>query len=139
MSNLQTAFWLLAAILLNASAASAAPLVYTPVNPSFGGNPANESVLMGEAAINKPAQKIPSTSASSASAIATQLQNNIIASVSSSVAGQIVGTGAIPGGSKAWATAPVSAGNRIRLRVVTSMATVIGTDGSSTQFTVPIL
>ncbi len=35
--------------------ASAAPLVYTPINPSFGGNPLNSSHLMGLAGAQRTA------------------------------------------------------------------------------------
>lgn len=53
-------------MLLAALGASASPIVYVPVNPSFGGNPANGSWLLGSAQAqnrtkdpNDPSNKSP--------------------------------------------------------------------------------
>jgi curli production assembly/transport component CsgF len=46
--------WAGAALALHASTAGATEIVYTPVNPSFGGNPQNGPILLNQAnAINK--------------------------------------------------------------------------------------
>lgn len=46
---MKTHFALALSALLAATAAQASTLVYTPVNPAFGGNPANGIVLLNEA------------------------------------------------------------------------------------------
>lgn len=76
------------------SNAQASELVYTPVNPSFGGNPLNGSVLMNQAtAQNK--FKEPTESAAEQSSLDqfnTMLQSAILSRVSSAVTSSIVGT-----------------------------------------------
>ncbi|MFF7709957.1 curli assembly protein CsgF [Pseudomonas sp. NPDC007930] len=76
----------------------ASELVYTPVNPSFGGNPLNGPVLLNQAnAQNHFTQHSSSgSSASSANSALTQfnsmLQSAILSRVSSAVTSSIVGT-----------------------------------------------
>lgn len=52
MRNTMIAFAAIAASTSLAAAAHAAPLTYTPVNPTFGGSPFNGSFLLGTAAAN---------------------------------------------------------------------------------------
>lgn len=42
-------------LILATSAATAGPLTYTPINPSFGGNPLNSSHLLGTASAQRTA------------------------------------------------------------------------------------
>lgn len=80
----------LAALCANAQASE---LVYTPVNPSFGGNPLNGSVLMNQAtAQNKFKEPVESTEQSSLDQFNTMLQSAILSRVSSAVTSSIVGT-----------------------------------------------
>lgn len=75
----------------------ASELVYTPVNPSFGGNPLNGPVLLNQAnAQNHFTDKSSSASSSSTNSALTQfnsmLQSAILSRVSSAVTSSIVGT-----------------------------------------------
>ncbi|AXQ30351.1 curli assembly protein CsgF [Solimonas sp. K1W22B-7] len=86
---------------LPVSAALAAPLVYVPVNPSFGGNPLNGSVLLNEAQSQND-YKAPVARRSTADrleAFNQALQNAVLTRVQSAVIRQIVGVdgGLIPG------------------------------------------
>lgn len=70
----------------------ASELVYTPVNPSFGGNPLNGSVLMNQAtAQNKFKESSTSTTQSSLEQFNSMLQSAILSRVSSAVTSSIVG------------------------------------------------
>lgn len=70
----------------------ASELVYTPVNPSFGGNPLNGSVLMNQAtAQNKFKESSASTTQSSLEQFNSMLQSAILSRVSSAVTSSIVG------------------------------------------------
>ncbi|SEQ14384.1 curli production assembly/transport component CsgF [Solimonas aquatica] len=91
--------WLL--LWLPAGTLWAAPLTYTPVNPSFGGNPLNGSVLLGEAqAINKyTAPVVTKSPADKLQAFADSLQSAILSRVSSAALRNIINVdgGLIPG------------------------------------------
>lgn len=93
---------LLLFVLISATApAGATPLVYTPVNPSFGGNPLNGSVLLNEAnAIND--YKAPTnekTPADRLEQFSESLQNAILSRVTSAAIRNIVSVdgGLLPG------------------------------------------
>jgi curli production assembly/transport component CsgF len=85
-------------LVFTASLAQATPLTYTPVNPSFGGNPANGSVLLNEA--NAQNGTHAPTKASSAAGTGTNneltafinsLQSAILDRLSSSIVSEIIG------------------------------------------------
>lgn len=83
------------------SAALAAPLVYVPVNPSFGGNPLNGNVLLNEAQAQND-YKAPvsrKTPADRLAAFEEALQNAVLSRVQSAAIRQIVNVdgGLIPG------------------------------------------
>lgn len=91
----------LAVLCIFSGGSSAAPLVYQPVNPSFGGSPLNASGLLNEAQAQNnytaPVRKL-----STADRLATfqqNLQNAILSRVSSTVLSTIVGVdgGLVPG------------------------------------------
>lgn len=91
--------------------ASASELVYTPINPTFGGNPLNATQLQGVASAQKP--NAPSTSSSSTTTSASQqflqmLQSQLYASIASSVSTAITGTNAQQSGKIALGTTQVS-------------------------------
>ncbi|RZI99460.1 MAG: hypothetical protein EON90_11375 [Brevundimonas sp.] len=75
-----------------AGGASAQDLAYTPVNPSFGGNPFNSAHLMGLAnaqnGYKDPASAAPS---SQADAFARQLQSRLLSALSSQLVDAIFG------------------------------------------------
>jgi curli production assembly/transport component CsgF len=78
-----------------ANAASASELVYTPINPTFGGNPLNSSQLMSEASAQKPSAPVTqSQQQSSAQQFLQMLQSQLYASLANSVANAITGQNA---------------------------------------------
>jgi len=77
------------AVCLSADAA-ASELVYTPINPAFGGNPLNSSQLMSEASAQKPsAPPSPVTQQSTAQEFMQMLQSQLYASLANTVANAI--------------------------------------------------
>jgi curli production assembly/transport component CsgF len=86
----------IAAVLVLASSsigsAGAQDMVYTPINPTFGGNPFNSAHLLGLAnAQNKT--RDPSTAAGSSEAdiFARQLQSRLLSALSSQIVDAIFG------------------------------------------------
>lgn len=72
---------------------NAGELVYTPTNPSFGGNPLNGTVLLNQAnAQNKFKESSSSSQQSSLEQFNTMLQSAILSRVSSAVTSSIVGS-----------------------------------------------
>jgi curli production assembly/transport component CsgF len=77
------------------SAASAQDMVYTPINPSFGGNPFNSQHLLGIAnAQNKFKDPSSATSGSQADIFARQLQSRLLSALSSQITDAIFGENA---------------------------------------------
>ena len=76
-----------------AGTAEAQQLVFTPINPTFGGNPFNSSHLLATA--NAQNQFLPKTSTYSAPTqaqqFASQLQSTILAGVSQQISNAIFG------------------------------------------------
>lgn len=78
-----------------ACAASASELLYTPINPQFGGNPLNASALQYEASAQKPnAPSTPVSQQSTAQQFLQLLQSQLYASLANSVASAITGQSA---------------------------------------------
>lgn len=78
-------------MLLLAAGANASELVYTPINPSFGGNPLNGTHLMSTAqAVNHYQDPTPSFKQSSLEQFSSSLQSSILSRVSSAVSSNIV-------------------------------------------------
>jgi curli production assembly/transport component CsgF len=73
------------------SSAAAGELVYTPINPTFGGSPLNSSQLMAEASAQKPSQPVSAaaTQQSSAQMFMQMLQSQLYASLANQVANAI--------------------------------------------------
>ncbi|RYE08215.1 MAG: curli assembly protein CsgG [Hyphomicrobiales bacterium] len=93
------------------AAAMAAPLVYTPINPSFGGNPLNSSHLMGLASAQRTATAFdakkdgdggtdPGTTPGSSDAelFIRQLQGRLLSALASQVTEAIFGENGAPSG-----------------------------------------
>jgi len=75
--------------------ASAQQLVYTPINPSFGGNPFNSAHLLGIAnAQNDFKDPKASTSGSQQDIFARQLQSRLLSALSSQIVDAIFGENA---------------------------------------------
>ena len=92
-----------------ARAASASELIYTPLNPQFGGNPMNASALQYEASAQKPnAPVTPVTQQSSAQQFMQMLQSQLYASLANSVASAITGQNAQDAGTIKLNTMTVS-------------------------------
>ncbi len=72
--------------------ATAQDIVYTPVNPSFGGNPFNSAHLLGVAnAQNDFKDPKASTSGSQADIFSRQLQSRLLSALSSQIVDAIFG------------------------------------------------
>ena len=72
--------------------AAAQDIVYTPVNPSFGGNPFNSAHLLGVAnAQNDFKDPKASTSGSQADIFSRQLQSRLLSALSSQIVDAIFG------------------------------------------------
>ncbi|GAB5096381.1 MULTISPECIES: curli assembly protein CsgF [unclassified Caballeronia] len=142
MTNQKTFTRILLTAIANAGligGAYASPLVYEPINPTFGGNPANGPVLMDQAtAQNKhqdPSLASLTSSQSTLDQFNSQLQQAILSRVASSVTSSIVGTdgslkpGTINTGNFSINIAQIANGN---LQVTTTDKT----SGASTTFVV---
>lgn len=116
------------------STAFAAPLMYVPTNPSFGGSPLNASTLLSTAAISRPKEKTEDTTVSASQQIANQIQSTVLAQVSSSISAQIYGEGAADSGSFDLGNGASIVFNTVGNNVV---LVISGTDGSTTQLTLP--
>jgi curli production assembly/transport component CsgF len=77
-------------------AASAQQLVYTPINPQFGGNPFNATQLEEDAA---PTASTASTTQTQAQEFAQQLQSELYADLATQVSNAIFGANAQNSGS----------------------------------------
>jgi curli production assembly/transport component CsgF len=84
---------MLVVIWMNAPSASAQELVYTPVNPSFGGNPFNSAHLLGVANAQDDTEPPQSASSSDPQAdlFIRQLQSRLLSGLASEVANAIFG------------------------------------------------
>lgn len=86
-----------AALVLPAHTAFADELVYTPVNPSFGGNPFNSSHLLGVANAQNDYEALK-TRESQADQFVRMLQSRLLSSLASRVSDAILGENAQPTG-----------------------------------------
>ena len=78
-----------------AGGVQASELVYTPINPTFGGNPLNASQLQAVASAQKPSAPTKTTTAtqkSTAQQFMQMLQSQLYASLANSVSNAITGT-----------------------------------------------
>ena len=82
----------LVALVLAASPAAASDMVYTPNNPTFGGNPFNSAHLLGIAnAQNDYRDPRSTTGSSQADIFARQLQSRLLSALSSQLVDAIFG------------------------------------------------
>jgi curli production assembly/transport component CsgF len=129
---------LLTVLLLGAHLPAAAQDVsYTPLNPSFGGNPFNSSHLLGVATAQKPDKPRAATSESSQSELfLRQLQSRLLSSLAGQVTDSIFGDNPQDHGT-------VSFGNQIvsfQRGLATVVLTVVDLSaGSTTEIEIPIL
>ncbi len=86
--------WILAGCAF-AGGVQASELVYTPINPTFGGNPLNASQLQYTATAQKPSQPTSTTTQQSTEQQFLQmLQSQLYASLANAVSTAITGTNA---------------------------------------------
>src|ERR1700761_7275823 len=82
-----------------ATSARAQQLVYTPINPMFGGNPANASQLESDANTQNPFKATASNANLTQSQLfAQQLQSQLLADLANQVSQAIFGPNAQPSG-----------------------------------------
>ena len=94
VSGRVTGGWLLAMAVWGGTATQVAAqdLIYTPINPTFGGNPFNSAHLLGLAAAQNQT-KDPTTTATTSEAqiFANQLQSRLLSALSSQIVDAIFG------------------------------------------------
>jgi curli production assembly/transport component CsgF len=116
---------------------AAADLIYTPINPSFGGDPFNSNHLQGLAASQNTFEETSESSRqSSTERFLSMLQSRLYSSLASQVAGAIFVEDAQPNGTIIFDDQQVSfvnTGTQIQL-VVTDFST-----GKVTNITIPTL
>jgi curli production assembly/transport component CsgF len=103
--KLSKAFCLSSLFFLLTGAAAAGTLIYTPINPSFGGNPQNGPVLLNEAQAQNRFTQPNNTPPSSTSAPLTQgqifaqeLTSQLFSSLSNQITQAIFGENSAPSG-----------------------------------------
>jgi curli production assembly/transport component CsgF len=99
----------MAAFVLSAGVAGAQQLIYTPINPAFGGNPGNTAQLEADASAQdqfKPGAKTQNLTQSQL--FAQQLQSELLASLANQVAESIFGPNAQPNGTFSFGGETVS-------------------------------
>ncbi len=118
---------------LLAGEASASPLVYTPVNPNFGGNPNNASLLLGEAADNNHFQAKAAPGISPSQAIANDITEGILTKTEADVITQINAASPSSGGS-----VPIPNGQIAYFKNADGSINLVITEGGTvTQLTLP--
>ena len=138
--------WIGAAVFFFATSAEAGQLVYTPVNPSFGGNPFNGSYLLGVANANnfdfqvnpKAAQQLNSLSSQQTAAqeLRQALLSALISQASSRVIDAILGTNGQAQDSGTFSLG----GETITFNRAGDVINITLTDpsGSQTQISIPV-
>lgn len=117
------------------AAVAAQQLVYTPINPSFGGNPFNSSHLLALA--NAQNQHLPAATTyqapTQAEQFASQLQSTILAGVAQQVSSAIFGNNPQQSGTISFG------GTTVNFSRGLSNVTIVITDpkGVATQIVVP--
>jgi curli production assembly/transport component CsgF len=120
-----------------ASGASASDLVYTPQNPSFGGNPFNSAHLLGVAnAINKYKDPAAIDNSDPAAQFLRTLQSRLLSAVASQITDLIFGENAQDSGIIRFGDQEITF-----VRGVDSVTLTITNlaDGSVTEVIVPLL
>lgn len=123
----------LVALVCLPSASFADDLVYTPVNPSFGGNPFNSSHLLGVANAQND-YEAPRTRESQADQFVRMLQSRLLSSLASRVSDAILGENAQPTGEIVYGEQTVrweTLIDSIRLTIVDAST------GSETEIVIP--
>jgi curli production assembly/transport component CsgF len=123
----------IAALVLSTSSACADDLIYTPVNPSFGGNPFNSSHLLAVANAQND-YEAPRTRESQADQFVRMLQSRLLSSLATRVSDAILGEGAQPTGEIVYGEQTVrweTSIDSIRLTIVDAST------GAETEIVIP--
>ncbi|HWE47951.1 MAG TPA: curli assembly protein CsgF [Caulobacteraceae bacterium] len=100
---------LAAALTVSAQSAGAQQLVYTPINPAFGGNPGNTAQLEADAAAQNPFKPVnKNQNLTQSQLFAQQLQSELLSSLANQVAEAIFGPNAQPNGTFSFGGETVS-------------------------------
>jgi curli production assembly/transport component CsgF len=119
---------------LAASAANAQQLVYTPINPAFGGNPFNSTQLEADATAQNPFKATSSNqNLTQAQLFSQQLQSELLSSLADQVAQSIFGPNAQPSGTYSFGGETVSFVRSLGEVTVT----ITDTGGQTTTITLP--
>jgi curli production assembly/transport component CsgF len=122
-----------AAILGASAAASADELTYTPINPSFGGNPFNSSHLLGTANAQND-YTAPSNRETQSEQFIRMLQSRLLTSLAAQVSDAILGDNAQPTGEIIYGTQTV----RWETLLDSIRLTIIDTStGAETEIVIP--
>ena len=122
---------------VNAGKAQASDLVYSPQNPSFGGNPFNSAHLLGIAnSINKHKDPSVLDSSNPANQFLRTIQSRLLSAVATQITDLIFGENAQESGVIRFGDQEISF-----VRGIDSVTLVITnfTDGSVTEIVVPLL
>jgi curli production assembly/transport component CsgF len=132
---IRTAFSFAGACIAFCQPASAQQLVYTPINPSFGGNPFNSSQLLGIANAQNNF-KDPSAAANSSpeQQFANQLQSRLLSALSSQIVDTIFGPNAQDHGTIQFGDQTIDWVNSLQ---GTTLTITNSSTGETTTITVP--
>jgi len=120
--------------LVASGTAFAQQLVYTPINPQFGGNPLNATQLEADAsAQNKYSQVNSQSNQTQAQLFASQLQSELLSDLANQVSNAIFGPNATPSGTFAFGGETVSYTTALGQTTVT----ITSATGGKTVITVP--
>jgi curli production assembly/transport component CsgF len=122
---------------VNTGEAQASDLVYTPQNPSFGGNPFNSAHLLGIAnSINKYKDPSALDSSNPANQFLRTIQSRLLSTVATQITDLIFGENAQDSGVIRFGDQEISF-----VRGIDSVTLIITnfTDGSVTEIVVPLL
>lgn len=125
------------ALLASSTPAFASDMVYTPVNPSFGGNPFNSAHLLGIASgINKYKDPNAQNSQDPAQQFLRTLQSRLLSSLATQITDLIFGPNAQESGTIRFGDQVIEF-----VRGLDSVTLIISNlaDGSTTEIVVPLL
>ena len=116
-----------------AHAALAAPLTYTPVNPNFGGNPNNATMLYQQAIANNhfKGHKYDAPQQTSTQLLQQSITNSLLSQIASKIATDL-GNGQTSGSFQVGNSTIFYSDDGVNTTI-----TILNNQGGSTTFTVP--
>ena len=123
----------LSVVAATAGSVNAQQLVYTPINPQFGGNPGNTTILETDAnAQNQYSASHTQASQTQAQLFASQLQSILLSDLADAVAKSIFGTNAQQSGKFSFG------GETVTFQKDLNNTTVVITDATGAQTTITL-